>query len=261
VHERGDQSERVRVVGRLPPVRREASLEVTPEHLPSLVLKAAIALGVVILAGCDDSAGKTNGAAPTARSEAVVAANDMPAAAPSGAASVSAASIGHAAQAAARNLCEAELAQPGHRFPRATFTPIAAAGADPPAGRIPVAGGRWTWINLFASWCGPCKEEIPRLRGFGQRLAANLEVAFVSVDYDERSLKQYLDGQGGSGVRSSFWLQPGKSREAWLASFALKDPPELPVQVLVDPTGKVRCVVGGAVEDGDFARVAAIVQR
>jgi thiol-disulfide isomerase/thioredoxin len=246
VHERGDQSERVRVVGRLPSV---------------IALAAAIALGVVVLAGCDDSSSKTSRAAPTARSEAVVAASDMPAAAPSGAASVSAASIGHASQAAPRNLCEAELAQPGRRFPRATFTPIAAPGADLPAGRVPAAGGRWTWINLFASWCGPCKEEIPRLRGFEQRLAANLEVAFVSVDDDERSLKQYLDGQGASGVRSSFWLQPGKSREAWLASFALKDPPELPAQVLLDPSGKIRCVVGGAVDDGDFARVAAIVQR
>jgi thiol-disulfide isomerase/thioredoxin len=233
---------------------------VTPVRLSSLVLEAAIALGVVILAGCDNSASKTGGATSIARSEAVVAASDMPAAAPSGAASVSAPTIGHAAPAAPRNLCAAELAQPGRRFPRATFTPITAPGADPPAGRIPAAG-RWTWINLFASWCGPCKEEIPRLRGFEQRLAANLEVAFVSVDDDERSLKQYLDGQGGSGVRGSFWLQPGKPREAWLASFALKDPPELPVQVLVDPTGKVRCVVGGAVEDGDFARVAAIVQR
>ena len=227
----------------------------------ALVLGPAIALGVVILAGCDDASSKTSGAAPNARSEAVVAASNMPAVAPSGAASVSAASTGHAAPAATRNLCEAELAQPGRRFPKATFTPIAAPGADPPVGRIPAAGGRWTWINLFASWCGPCKEEIPRLRGFEQRLAANLEVAFVSVDDDDRSLKQYLDGQGGSGVRSSFWLQPGKSREGWLASFALKDPPELPVQVLLDPTGKVRCVVGGAVEDGDFARVAAIVQR
>jgi thiol-disulfide isomerase/thioredoxin len=185
----------------------------------------------------------------------------MPAAPPPGAASVSATPIGHAAPVAPRNLCETDLAQPGRRFPKGTFTPVAAPGAEPPAERIPAAGGRWTWINLFASWCGPCKEEIPRLRGFEQRLTANLEVAFVSVDDDERSLKQYLGGQAGAGVRSAFWLQPGKSREAWLAAFDLKDPPDLPAQVLLDPTGKVRCVVGGAVEDADFARVAAIVRR
>ncbi|MGO8993817.1 MAG: TlpA family protein disulfide reductase [Polyangiaceae bacterium] len=228
------------------------------EHLLRHV--AAIALGVAILAGCDNSSSKTN-AAPNARSEAVVAASDMPAASPPGAASVSAAPIGHAAQAPPRILCESELTQPGRRFPKGTFTPIAAPGADLPAERIPAGGGRWTWINLFASWCGPCKEEIPRLRGFAQKLATNLEVAFVSVDDDERSLKQYLDGQAGAGVRSAFWIQPGKSREGWLAAFDLKDPPQLPVQVLLDPTGKVRCVAGGAVEDADFARVAAIVQR
>jgi thiol-disulfide isomerase/thioredoxin len=244
VHERGDQSERIRVVGRLPPVSRGA----------------AITLGLALLGGCDNPSAQTS-VASSARSEAVVAASNRPAAAPPGAASVPATPIGHPAQGAPRILCETDLAKPGRHFPKGTFTPIAAPGAEPPAERIPAAGGRWTWINLFASWCGPCKEEIPRLRGFEQKLAANLEVAFVSVDDDERSLKQYLSAQAGSGVRSAFWLQPGKPREGWLAAFDLKDPPELPVQVLLDPTGKVRCVAGGAVEDGDFSRVAAIVQR
>ncbi len=185
----------------------------------------------------------------------------MPAAPPSGGAAVPAAPSGHAVAAAPRNLCEAELAQPARRFPAGAFTPVAAAGSAPPASRIPADGGRWTWINLFASWCGPCKEEIPRLRGFEQKLASNLEVAFVSLDDDGRSLTQYLEAQGAAGVRSAYWFQPGKAREGWLASFHLKDPPELPAQVLLDPTGKVRCVVGGAVDDADFARVAAIVRR
>jgi len=242
VHERNDQSERVRVVGRLPSVR----------------CGAAIALGVVVLAGCDDAARDKN-APSNGRSEAVVAASDMPSAVPT-ATSVSSAPTGHAVLAAPRNLCETALAQPARRFPRGAFTPIAASGGEVPAVPIPATGGRWTWINLFASWCGPCKEEIPRLRGFEQRLASKLEVAFVSLDDDERSLRQYLDGQAGSGVHGALWFEPGKPRETWLTAFDLKDPPELPVQVLLDPAGKVRCVVGGAVEDVDFARIAAIVR-
>ncbi len=221
---------------------------------------AAIAFGVVVLAGCEDSSSGAKGA-PTGRSEAVVAASDMPSAAPSVATSISNGPAGHGAQAAPRNLCEAALAQPARRFPRGAFTPIAASGAVTPAVPIPASGGRWTWINLFASWCGPCKEEIPRLRGFEDRLASKLEVAFVSLDDDERSLRQYLDGHAASGVHGALWFEPGKPRETWLAAFDLRDPPELPVQVLLDPAGKLRCVVGGAVEDADFARIAAIVQR
>jgi thiol-disulfide isomerase/thioredoxin len=201
------------------------------------------------LVGCDRG-GET---APSARSEAVTAASDMPAAAPS-----MSAATAHATPAAARILCESELAQPGRHFPKSAFTPVSATGATPLTDKVPAGGARWTWINLFASWCGPCKEEMPRLRGFQERLAAKLQVTFVSLDDDERLLKKFLEA---SSVRSAMWLQPGKPREAWLGAFQLKDPPDLPVHVLVDPTGKVRCVVGGAVEDGDFERIAKIVGR
>ena len=54
--------------------------------------------------------------------------------------------------------------------------------------------------------------------------------------------KKFLDAQ--AGVRSAMWLQPGKAREAWLSAFQMKDPPDLPVHLLVDPGGKLRCVVG-----------------
>ena len=39
----------------------------------------------------------------------------------------------------------------------------------------------------------------------------------------------------------------------------MKSAPELPQQVLVDPQGKVRCFVEGAVDDGDYAEIAALV--
>jgi thiol-disulfide isomerase/thioredoxin len=244
MHGRYDQSERVRVMGRLSPLR--------------LLALAACAIGVV---ACDRSGGTGEPPpAPTARSEAVTAASNMPTAV-SAAPPAASGSAAQVAPKAPRNLCEKDLAQPGRPLPKMTFTAVAAPGVEPPMDRIATGGGRWTWINFFAAWCGPCKEEMPRLRGFQQKLAANLDVAFVSLDDDERQLRQLLESQGASGVRGALWLQPGKGRTTWLTALRLKDPPELPAHVLVDPSGKVRCVVGGAVDEADLPAIAAIVKR
>jgi thiol-disulfide isomerase/thioredoxin len=162
-----------------------------------------------------------------------------------------------------RKLCEKELTQAGRRLPKVTFTPVAAPGVPLPGSTIATDRGRWTWINFFAAWCGPCKEEMPRLKTFEDRLARNLEVAFVSLDDDERQLRQLLAGtpDAAPAVRSALWLEPGKGRAEWLKGLHMKESPDLPAHVLVDPSGKVRCVVGGAVTDADFANIAAIVKR
>lgn len=169
----------------------------------------------------------------------------------------------HAPTAPARKLCEDELSQPARKLPKGSFTGVAATGEARPEGRLATDGDKWTWINFFAAWCGPCKEEMPRLRGFQQKLAGSLDVVFVSLDDDERQLKQFLDAQAqnASGVRSALWLQPGKARASWLGGLHLKESPDLPAHVLVDRSGKVRCIAGGAVEDADFATIAAIVKR
>jgi thiol-disulfide isomerase/thioredoxin len=162
-----------------------------------------------------------------------------------------------------RKLCEKDLAQPGRRLPKATFTPVAAPGVAPPESTITTERGRWTWINFFAAWCGPCKEEMPRLKSFQEKLARDLDIAFVSLDDDERQLRQLLTGapDAAPAVRSALWLEPGKGRGEWLKGLHLKESPDLPAHVLVDPKGKVRCVVGGAVTDADFPTIAAIVKR
>ena len=45
-------------------------------------------------------------------------------------------------------------------------------------------------INVWGSWCGPCKEEMPILRSFYERAKGKLQL--VGVDVEEASLE---DGQ------------------------------------------------------------------
>jgi thiol-disulfide isomerase/thioredoxin len=212
---------------------------------------------LLFAAGCDKAGDAGTTSAPSSRTESISVASTMPVVA---ATATSGASV-HA-PSAPRRLCEAELGRPGRKLPKGSFTGIAASGAERPADGLPTGNGRWTWVNFFAAWCGPCKEEMPRLRAFQQKLATNLEVVFVSLDDDERQLRQFLEQQApdASGVRSALWLQPGKARATWLSGLSMKESPDLPAHVLVDPMGKVRCVVGGAVEETDFFTVARIVK-
>jgi thiol-disulfide isomerase/thioredoxin len=138
-----------------------------------------------------------------------------------------------------------------------------AAGAPVLGGTLPPRRGRWTWINFWAAWCKPCKEEIPRLVGWRDRLASAqspISLVFVSLDDDARQLDAFLERQPADGLRSTRWLPDGRARNAWMTSLRMKSAPELPEHALVDPEGHVRCFIEGEVEDGDYAEIAALVR-
>ncbi|MBM4320122.1 MAG: TlpA family protein disulfide reductase, partial [Deltaproteobacteria bacterium] len=102
----------------------------------------------------------------------------------------------------------------------------------------------WTWISIWAAWCKPCKEEMPVLAQWAQQLRRNgrdLRLLFLSVDDDERELHRYVDGPG-RGIDGDFiWVDSGSARSAFYSALGVKDPPTLPVQIVLDAEGRLRC--------------------
>ena len=119
---------------------------------------------------------------------------------------------------------------------------------------------RWNWVNFWAAWCVPCKEELPLLLGWQSSLGKDLRFTFVSLDDDERQLSAFLADQPAAGLKSTYWLPDGAIRQAWLKALDLDSEPELPLQLLIDPSGKLRCRVQGAVEAQDLATLKKIVE-
>lgn len=119
---------------------------------------------------------------------------------------------------------------------------------------------RWNWVNFWAAWCVPCKEELPLLLGWQSALDKDLRFTFVSLDDDERQLRAFLAEQPALGLKSTYWLPDGATRQAWLQALQLDSEPELPLQLLIDPSGKLRCRVQGAVEAQDLATLKKIVE-
>ncbi len=155
-------------------------------------------------------------------------------------------------------LCAGELAKPPRVFPD---KPLSRTGSGGLAA-IPRTGNGWVWVNFWAAWCAPCKEELPRLRSWEKKLKASgksFDLVLISLDDDPRQLDEFLKKQPADGVKTTYWLKEGKEREEWLTAATMDTDPELPAHLLVDPEGKIRCFVQGAVEDGDYASLERIV--
>lgn len=61
-------------------------------------------------------------------------------------------------------------------------------------------GGKWhstsagpvLLVNVWATWCAPCREEMDSLQQFHQQHAAQVQVVGISVDRDARLAQEFL---------------------------------------------------------------------
>lgn len=143
-------------------------------------------------------------------------------------------------------------------FPDAGSRP---AFATPPLarGKIAAPAGRWRWVNVWATWCKPCVEEMPLLASFHKRLTqggAKLDIVFLSADDTDDKVAEFRKAHpttpDGPRLASADALEP------WLSGLGVAGA-SLPVHVFVDPEGQVRCVRAAAIDDHDYDAVAALV--
>lgn len=226
---------------------------------PSAVRGLVAFVLVATLAGCDKGEGASQGASLPRRSEAIAA---RPGAATPAATAVAPKSD-EAASSAARTtpLCSAGGAG-------ATPAPVglryvtASSVGDGVETSFGGANG-WQWVNLWAAWCAPCRAEIPLLRKWEQDFGAaggRFQLQLISLDDDERQLRDLLAKGTVSGLSGSAWLPEGEGRNSWLRSAGVANAGRLPVHLLIDGSGKVRCRVDGELKESDREDVLALLK-
>ena len=101
--------------------------------------------------------------------------------------------------------------------------------------------GKTVVLNFWASWCGPCRDEMPVLEQGWQRWQGK-NVAFVGVDAkDVRSdARSFLARYGVTYPN----VYDGKG--SLIGRYGVGGYPET---YFIDPTGKVRWRIAGPVED------------
>jgi len=122
--------------------------------------------------------------------------------------------------------------------------------------RVREPGARATLVNVWASWCGPCREEFPSIVALAEReRSRGLRVLFVSADFDDQApeTRAFLASHHAPGP----WLvKTGKDQE-FIDGLDKRWSGALPVTIVYDPAGKaVQFWEGGA----DSARFAAAVE-
>jgi thiol-disulfide isomerase/thioredoxin len=222
----------------------------------STIIDAAMIIACAAAVGCDDNKPKVT--VTNERSQAIL--GSPSAATPSPVPKPSDVSIPAIAKVP-RKLCGGRLGKAGPELPTDQPLRRSATGERDLPEQVSTVG-HYTWINFWAAWCGPCKEEIPRLQAWEKKLTAArvaFKVVFVSLDDDERQLLTFLEKQPQTGLRSTYWLPDGAKRTDWLKPLNVKPDAELPVQLLLDKAGHVRCTVGGAIDDADFEQLRGLL--
>lgn len=97
--------------------------------------------------------------------------------------------------------------------------------------------GKVVVIDFWASWCAPCKEEMPVLESLYKRFKdSGLVIIGVSVDNEAANAKKFL-----SGVKVSF---PIVHDGGHVVADKFK-PPRMPTSYIIDKAGKIRFVHAG----------------
>jgi len=100
-------------------------------------------------------------------------------------------------------------------------------------------------VNLWASWCGPCRKEMPAIQDFYEQYGEQVPV--LGIDYQDPQPAAALDLAGKSGVTYPLLADPGGDVNA-------KDPLPpirgLPYLLFLDADGSLSVVAGG-IESAD----------
>jgi thiol-disulfide isomerase/thioredoxin len=116
------------------------------------------------------------------------------------------------------------------------------------------------WVNVWATWCKPCVEEMPmiatwqkQLRGAGKAL----DVQFVSVDETAEAVQTFRAQH--PALPSTFRLADPKGLAPFVASLGLDSGAGLPIHVFVEDGARVRCVRAGAITESHYAIVSSLM--
>jgi thiol-disulfide isomerase/thioredoxin len=100
------------------------------------------------------------------------------------------------------------------------------------------ARGNWVFLHFWASWCGPCRQEMPAIQQLADALTADsFQIVMINTAEDEDTIFEFL---ASIGVElNSLMDADGQVTERW-------KPRGLPTTFLISPKGEIKYqAIGG----------------
>ncbi len=97
--------------------------------------------------------------------------------------------------------------------------------------------GKWVFVHFWATWCGPCRKEIPTIQNIIKKFAnSRLDIAIINTAESEDAVFNFL-GLLAPDI-NPLMDTDGLTTEKW-------QPRGLPATYFVDPEGKIRYLALG----------------
>lgn len=109
--------------------------------------------------------------------------------------------------------------------------------------------GRVVFINYWAEWCAPCREEIPEFNAFAAAYPEQVQV--LSVNFDGVSAETLATQARGLGIEFPTLLRDPRP------ALGAAPPMGLPETLVLDRGGKLVRVLGGPQTRADLEAVLA----
>lgn len=162
---------------------------------------------------------------------------------------------------------DAVLVDPSKVTPPETFCETYSTEADAKPFVPPTLDGEswapaqgWRWVNVWATWCGPCIEEMPRLVKWESQLAkdgAPVDLVFLSVDATQAEVTRFYAKE--KDFPPTLRMKTVDELPQWLAGVGLDAGAPIPIHLFLDPEGRTRCVRTGAINEGDYGAVKRVI--
>jgi thiol-disulfide isomerase/thioredoxin len=117
----------------------------------------------------------------------------------------------------------------------------------------------WTWVNLWATWCKPCVEEMGLLNRWNEAFEREqLHVSFdlLSIDEGDADLDSWQKKNLAGHIS---WIKSQEDFTAFLEGLGVDKNAAIPIHVLVDPAGYLRCVRVGSIHQENYGAVRALI--
>jgi thiol-disulfide isomerase/thioredoxin len=130
------------------------------------------------------------------------------------------------------------------------------------ASLIEQRSGKILVLNIWATWCQPCKEEFPDLIALSDSLKnSNVEVIALSVDYPDEIASKIVPFLHSVRSRLKVFVAEVESQDEIFSLFKAEWSGAIPATFIFDASGKERRAMFGKRSYAEFLKAVEEVRR